>query len=528
MKKKSSSTLFMILIVSFFFILPDIIFSIVNKSFKLSHDIKILLLIIPLSSGLVVNRFKWLSILCLSILFFIQLFQFSSLAYFGNLLSPYTLYLFSNEIGDTFQEVGNMFFRYIYILPIVLLPFIGISYCLKQKSYKSIFGTLILLVSFCFFGYKYYDTDRPRFNPNGVRFTIDNSLKAFWGYITIKYKHFPIKNYKPYEVLKIKSDFEEPINIIYIIGESSNYRHMSLFGYERNTTPNLKELSKSSDFYFTTGISGSISTVASCKFIMNSLREADNAIQASKNTTNLFKLAKSNGFKTFYLSNQTEHLLSSISGVNYIDVIKTKDSNPVKSSELMDDYLIDLLSSQKFSNRNFIVLHQRCIHTPYANAFGKKFHNRNQFSGSQNQLIDEYDNAMIYNDQIISKIFNYFNKQKNGKFYIIWASDHNELMGENGLFGHGMGYLIPQTADVPVMIQSNDQTFMTKMKSIFKPNIYEITKNIANILGYEIKNPNEKDNTFYISGVDFNGKCGYIKYQKNSTNNNVNYFKAVS
>lgn len=521
-----TKTILLTLIVVFLLIFPDIIFSFIDQNFKLSHDIKVLALIIPLSLGLVTGRFKWLSYFCIIILCFSQIMQFSNLAYFGNFLSPYSVYLFSKEIQDTLEEAGNVFFNYWYILPMVILPFAGILYCINKNKKQSILGTLILLVTFCSYGYKYYNTDRPRFNPNGVRFTIDNSLKAFWGYLVIEYKNFPVKNYKSYEVINIKDDFEEPVNIVYIIGESSNYKHMSLFGYHRETTPELKKLSQQLNVYYTKGISGAISTVSSTKFITNSLREPDNPLQAADDTTNLFKLAKEKGFKTFYISNQTEHLLSSISCVNHIDIVQTKDSNPLRSMELMDNLIFETVQHQNFTNRNFIVLHQRCIHTPYTKAINKNFNFKYKFSGSSNPVIDEYDNAMLYNDYIISSLFNYFNKQKKGKFYIIWASDHNELLGENGLFGHGHGTLIPITADIPVIIQSNDKEFLDNFKKIYRPNQYEITKSIAKLLGYEIINRNEDGKTFYISGVDFNGKCGYIKYKKDSEKQEVTYFNA--
>lgn len=519
-----SKTILLIFIVAFLLILPDIIFSFINQKFKLSHDIKVLALIIPLSFGLVINRFKFLSYFCITILCFAQIMQFSSLAYFGNFLSPYSIYLFFREIQDTFQEAGNAFFSYWYIIPLVVIPFWGISYCVMKNKRKSIIGTLILLITFCSFGYKYYNTDRPRFNPNGIRFTIDNSLKAFWGYLVIGYKKMPVKDYKPYEVIDIKGNFEEPVNIIYILGESANYNHMSLFGYKRDTTPELKTLAKQPNVYYTKGISGAICTVASCKFMLNSLREADNPIQAANDTTNLFRLAKTKRFKTFYLSNQTEHLLGSISGVNYIDVLKTKDREVKKSEKIMDDLIFEMIQSQTFTNRNFIVIHQRCVHTPYTKAISKNFKFKYKFSGDSNSMIDEYDNAMLYNDHIISGLFNYFNKQKIGKFYIIWASDHNDLLGENGLFGHGHGTLVPITADIPVIVQSNDKGFLDNFKKIYKPNHYEITKFIAQLLGYEIINPNEDGKTFFISGADFNGKCGHIKYKKDSEKREVIYF----
>jgi glucan phosphoethanolaminetransferase (alkaline phosphatase superfamily) len=325
-----------------------------------------------------------------------------------------------------------------------------------------------------------------------------------------------IKKYIPYEVIDTGDKLDEPVTIVYIIGESVNYSHMSLFGYERDTTPNLKKLATDSTFYYTPGIAGGMVTLSSCKFMMNVIREADNSFYRCANMTNLFKLAKSRGFKTFYLSSQTEHLLTSIAGVHYIDVLITKDSNIAKAKRMKEGYLEYLLDKQTFSDRNFIVLHQWCMHAPYNN-----FPSVKKFSGSSESRIDEYDGAMTYNDVVITKLFNRFNKQKHGKFYIIFASDHNELLWEDGLYGHS--HLVPKVADIPVMIQSNDEAFMDEMKAVFKPNHFEIATAIAKLLGYEIRNPNEEKDIFYVNGAEYSGKFGYIKYRKSSENRTLEY-----
>jgi hypothetical protein len=96
-------------------------------------------------------------------------------------------------------------------------------------------------------------------------------------------------------------------------------------------------------------------------------------------------------------------------------------------------------------------------------------------------------------------------------------------MGDHGIWGHAI--LDHRVADVPIMIQSNDKKFMNKVKKIFKPTHYEIVKSVASILGYEINNPNEKENVFYINGVDFNGRCGYIRFKKDMENSRIEYFK---
>ena len=128
---------------------------------------------------------------------------------------------------------------------------------------------------------------------------------------------------------------------------------------------------------------------------------------------------------------------------------------------------------------------------------------------------------MLYNDSFLSRVFNRFNKQKQGKFYIVFASDHNELHGEYGVHGHGI--LIPQVADIPVIVQSNDKKFMSNFKKIFKPTHYEIAMEIAKLLGFEIKNPNQKENVFYINGLDYDGRGGYIELTKDLEKKTVSY-----
>jgi glucan phosphoethanolaminetransferase (alkaline phosphatase superfamily) len=444
--------------------------------------------------------------------------------------------MFTKELGDTMHEAISVFGEYWHVLLLVVVPFALIIYIIHKTNWRSLIGTLVLLGTICIFCYKPLG-EVERFFPNGVRFTIYNSIKSFWGYIVIYRSKLPEGTYQPYEVRELATDPEEPVTIVYIIGESANFRHMSLFGYHRDTTPKLKELAKSSEFYYTPGLSGAISTWSSCKYITSVIQEPDNLQQTSSNETNLFRLAKTHGFKTFYLSNQTEHLLTCIGGTRYIDVLVTKDSNLIKAKELNDKYLFYLLGKQTFGRKNFIVLHQWSAHTPYASHLNDKETQYKKYGGSKDRRVDEYDNAMLYVDNIVAglierikaQVFNSMKSEsaqeprKPGKLYIIWTSDHNELFGEGGRYGHGSGNLYYQTAEVPIIINSNDIGYLDKMKKIYNPTHYEISQSIANLLGYEIINPNAEKDVFYINGVDYNGKCGYIKCKKDTVNRTTSY-----
>jgi glucan phosphoethanolaminetransferase (alkaline phosphatase superfamily) len=254
----------------------------------------------------------------------------------------------------------------------------------------------------------------------------------------------------------------------------------------------------------------------------NAIYEPDNAWQTGLDATNLFKFAKQSGFQTFYLSTQCDTMLASIGGAQYIDHVVAKETDPIQVRLKKDMYLLELIRKQTFSEKNFIVLHQSSVHSPYELTYGEGYEAPRVFTGNSQKILDDYDNAMLYNDFLISQMFEFFNASKD-PFYIIWTSDHNELLGENGIYGHGSGNLVPEAAQIPVLIQSNDRPFLEKIKNTFAITHYEIAKLLAQQIGFNIINPNEKVNVFYTNGVDYNGKCGYIRFTKDPFSGIVNY-----
>lgn len=526
--KKFMPLLLFTIVIALLIVTPDILFAIFNDAFCVTRDPKSILFILPLSLGLALGRSRVFTAVVLIFFGILQIAQFCHISYFGTHLSPFSLHLMTKEVADVITEAKSVLWSYSYIFIIVAIPFFMIyALCVKSSKWfpklkyrKSAFGFVMVLVLIFHVGFRLYKSEKPRFTPNEVRFSMDNSLKAFWGCWLILARDYKLKHYKPYVVKKCR-DVSEPVTIVYIIGESCNANHMSLFGYDRDTTPNLNQMSKSTDFYYTRGIAGSVSTLSSSKFLFNAIREGNNVKQTALDSTNLFKLAKESGFRTFYISAQTDHILSSIGGVKYIDVLITKDKYPLQFNGRKDEFLIELLGQQTFGEKNFIAIHQCCVHSPYSETYAEGYKPNSCFSG-KDARVDEYDNAMLYNDFLVSSIFKMFNKSKN-KFYIFWVPDHNESMGENGLWGHGYGKLVPQTAQIPIVIQSNDLAFMEAVRQVFSITHYDICDQIIGLFGFQVTNPNQEDNVYYITGIDYNGKCGYIKFKKDKANKKVEY-----
>ncbi|MBQ3944807.1 MAG: sulfatase-like hydrolase/transferase [Alphaproteobacteria bacterium] len=491
------------------FVAPDFIYSAYTSTYAITSGFRAILFLIPLSCGLLLNKYRWLTAFVLVLLCVLQLIQFSRLSYFGRLMTQFDFDMILAEWQDILIGVQDAFTTHWKVLPTVIVPFILMWIVLRLQQTKNIWGTIVVAITFPIMIHEHVDNCIPY--PIEGRISISNTLKSFSYYVASWFQEYHPPKYQDYAITNVGIDTDEPITIVYILGESVNINHMSLFGYERDATPNLRILSKNSNFYCTAGVSGAVCTKASLRFMTNAIYEPDNVRLNDSGETNLFKLAKENGFKTFYLASDPKNMVNSICNKSsrYIDVLITRENDKKRVTEMKDDYILELIEAQEYTKRNFIVLHQRCIHTPYAENFPKQYKYVQYFTNGVNTKIDEYDNAMKYNDTFISRVFERFNKQKNGKFYIIWASDHSEMLGEKGMFGHSI--IEPEVATVPFLFQSNDEEFMKRIRSLKAIYPYAVAKMIAEIMGFTINNPNEIPDVFYANGLDYYGRSGYMK-----------------
>lgn len=350
--------------------------------------------------------------------------------------------------------------------------------------------------------------------------SIYNGLKVYSGYFfnilpTILKENTEEYNFKEYLITKNES-VNNKMNIVLIYGESFNYYNQSLYGYEYNTTPNLLELSKDyKNFTYKKGIASAIATQQSIPAFFNLQREPKNYKMQINMKFNLFKLAKEQGFKTFFISAQKVGLFNNL-GRQFIDVFITVEDEKELFDIKRDEALLTILKNQELSDKNFIVLHQRNIHSPYEKNYSHKQKEFDKFESS-------YDNATLYNDYLYKHIITYFTHHSQNPLYFFITSDHGELTGQNGLYGHVS--LIPEVANIPIILYTRNanSNIQNEFKNMFMPTHYELGILLAKIMGYTIINPNILDDIFYINGNDSMGRFGYIKLQKDKKNNKINY-----
>jgi glucan phosphoethanolaminetransferase (alkaline phosphatase superfamily) len=509
------------------FIVTDFLQTIFFKKFILVPDGKFIALIAVFSICLSFAANKLFFTVLMS-LFFIQMVEFCHLSYFGEFINPDSIGLIFSEVGEILHSgIAN----FLYIYKITILP---------------VFSFIILLVSFYLFNNRRVVSNiafipiviilsvvpikvikNPNFSiyyPDQTMHTMRNGIYAFSGYL---FKLLPAKllssstkvDYIPYQVKNISPALAK--NIILVIGESVNYEHMSLFGYNRETNPKLKNwLDKG--LIFRKSISSSTSTKISLPLILNAVREPNNLLMLNSKSANLFNIAKQAGFKTIFISAQ-ESVLSRGVGASFIDNMIVYDKEKDLFDQYCDDALMKILAKIDLAEKNFIVLHQRNSHSPYQN----NYKHRKEFAQFDNQVDDyhqftnnTYDNSILYNDSLLSEMLEKFSNNKES-FIFFFTSDHGEMLGENNLYGH-VKFDIKATK-IPFLFYSN----IDNINFSIEENIthYEISNLIAKSLGHEIINPNNKGNIFYIHGNNHNNVYEVLDYYEIIKNHNKVTYK---
>lgn len=114
----------------------------------------------------------------------------------------------------------------------------------------------------------------------------------------------------------------------------------------------------------------------------------------------------------------------------------------------MLDGLDERLSN--ITKNTLIVLHTMGSHGPtyfkrYPDAF-KKFKptcdTANLQDCSQEEIVNTYDNTIVYTDYIIASVIDILKKHTKLQSGMLYVSDHGESLGENNIYLHGLPFAI--------------------------------------------------------------------------------------
>lgn len=494
------------------FVIPDVVFLFMEEGYIVfSNDIIKELLGIFIISILIlsINKpiIKYLFLIFFTFLSFIELTHF---AFFHGPLIHYEITFFFTQFSEVKESVMGVV-QYMLFPLLLWIMQLTMGYYLINKSLKNTIQfkyvdifLLVLLLIVPISAYKRHNISSMM--PSNQSLSIKNMINTFSLFLGKEVpKYFlsdrKTKVFNAYELKK--NDVNIPQNIIVVMGESLGYKYMHLFGGEKNNTPFLDDLKDDKNFIYRKAYACGVDTMTAVPSFCLLKREPENIALLGKTSTNLFTLAKKQGYKVHYVTTQKLNILTSYSGdIDFIQGFKGKD-----------ELVIDYLEKVDFSQKNFIVLHQRNSHSPYEDFTPQNFY-KYPFEDKdfRTYMSNTYANSILYTDYLLNKIVSKIKALPNSVMFM--TSDHAEMMGkpeENGRYGHA--FLSKEVAKVPALIYTNkiDKSLQKSYNNIECVNHYGLGKLVVETLGFDVNNPNE-NGYHYIQGTSIDGTNGFITY----------------
>ena len=237
----------------------------------------------------------------------------------------------------------------------------------------------------------------------------------------------PLKNLKDQQA-------NLPTTLVLVIGESTNRGRMHLYGYPRQTTPNLDAM-KDQLQVFNNVITPRPYTIEALQQVLTFADEENPDLYLK--TPSIVSVMKQAGYKTFWITNQQtmtkrNTMLTTFSEQADEQVYLNNNRNQ-NARQYDGDVLAPFAKAlTDAAPRKLIVVHLLGTHMAYQYRFPEEFA---KFSGrdgvptdiddSKLEFYNSYDNAVLYNDFVVSSLIKEYAKaDPNG--FLLYLSDHGE------------------------------------------------------------------------------------------------------
>jgi len=250
--------------------------------------------------------------------------------------------------------------------------------------------------------------------------------------------------------------------VVFVIGETTRWDHMGILGYERDTTPNL---SKEKNLVAFRGESCDTATKLSlrCMFVREG-GTMDNPGRTLKEQ-NVFAVLKELGFSSELFAMQSEVWFYNNTDADNYAFREQIGSEKRNQGKAVDDMLLvpELKASvdRHPNGKHLVVLHTKGSHYLYSQRYPREFARyQPECMGvddfcSKDQLINAFDNSVLYTDTVLHSVFDQLRDKKAIVFY---ASDHGESIDENmHLHGTPREMAPPEQFRVPMIIWASDK-----------------------------------------------------------------------
>ncbi|MFY4788145.1 phosphoethanolamine transferase [Aliarcobacter butzleri] len=532
-------------IITILFICFEQIFRIYNNILVFNLDIKSFIeqLILNLAIiSIIRSRAIFVIYIILAMFTWFQILHFS---YFGTWIFPLEYMLFFTkfkEVFDTFKSVTN-----IIIIPTIMffILLVSIYYLLKiseNKRLKVPYLSYFLIIAIFINPISLYvkDNTRKGHRPSVEYYPIKNSYLSISHLFAIILPKKFISHYSGLEQPVVSTPnliLKNPnINVIVIMGESANRNFMSLYGYHIKSTPYLDTLKNDKNFIYKSAISSGVVTDVGIPNFFNMIKQPDGVPQAISQNTCLFKMAKENGFQTYFYSAQARNQLAQLKSylcTNFIDdYFDGTNLTKEASTPALDEYLITKIDDIDFSKPSFITLHQRASHSPFYDTYPKEFeiyNKENIEDKTLSQTLIDYLNSVRYTDYVIENIIKKISEKTDRPTYFIFTSDHSTSIEKNR---NGHGRLdFDSVWQIPFFVYgiNNPKDLNDNFQDFPYISHYQVGDLVSYLLGYQKHYDyfNTKED-YYVCGADISGFDGILKIsfdEKNDLTKDFDFIK---
>jgi lipid A ethanolaminephosphotransferase len=243
----------------------------------------------------------------------------------------------------------------------------------------------------------------------------------------------------------------KPRVFVFVLGETARAANFSLYGYARNTNPELANLDIVA-FRSVTACGTSTEVSVPCMFSPWGRTDYDeDLIRQSEGLLNVLAHA---GVDVSWLDNQ-----SGCKGVCDGAGIRSRKLDAefapdlCRGEDCFDEILVRGLEADldTVEADTFIVLHMLGNHGPayfrrYPAAF-RRFTPDCQSAElrrcSRDEVVNAFDNALLYTDHVLAEVMRLLARRADRlDTAMLYVSDHGESLGENGFYLHGIPYAI--------------------------------------------------------------------------------------
>lgn len=357
-----------------------------------------------------------------------------------------------------FNEKILIIFIYVILITVFL-------YKIKLKKIISSFIMLMTIIGivFCF------DLSGNDYTRKYILATLNSSYKKYKKDAE-EYKK-TLSNLKDFDLKKdIKDSNEEDTIYVMIIGESGSKIHSSLYNYYRNTNPEMLKLKDRGELIVFNNI---ITPHSQTRETLQKVLTLKNHKLDKKfyEVPSILDFFNSTDFKTYWLSNQESYgiignVVASIASKASFTKYTEEYSSDSRKIKKYDEALLPMLDKvlERKDSKKFIVIHLMGNHMQYHERYPKNFKyfkdinkNFNKWQKNKKDIVNDYDNTMIYVDYIVSEIIKKIEKQ-NKKSYVLYFSDHGEeIWDKKNFMGHGEKNINTCVTDIPFVLWLSDK-----------------------------------------------------------------------